>query len=390
MVITVLASLFTLLTAASAMYCAVALFAAWRFFSGPAPAKTPDRPPVSVMIPLRGVDFEAYRNYVSFCKQDYPLFQIVFGVRDPEDSSVAVVRQLIADFPDADIELVISSEEIGINPKVNNLQNMLSRTRYETVVIVDSDIRVRPDYLASVIPHILRENTGMVTCFYRAGAAPNRSAVIEAVGITGEFAPGVLVANLTEGMTFAFGATMITTKSVLAAIGGFGSIADYLADDYMLGNLICRAGYSITLVPYIVETLLPPIDFRSMLKHQLRWARGIRACRPGGYFGSVLTYGTALALLNLLFHGGSAIAFGLLGLVMALRLAMGWFIGVRRLGDGILGKNLPMLFLRDLLSFFVWCASLTGSRVEWRGQRYKLLRGGKFLPLGHDSWRSRP
>lgn len=387
MIIDLIAFLLTLATSASLIFYLLSLLAARRFFSGSAVTPPPGLPPVSVMIPLRGVDFEAYRNYVSFCRQDYPVFQIVFGVRDPDDTSIAVVKQLISDFPEMDIELVIGSEDIGTNPKVNNLHNMLSKARHEIIVVVDSDIRVRPDYLASIIPPLTLEKTGLVTCLYRAGAAPNRAALLEAVGITGEFAPGVLVANFTEGMTFAFGATMATTKSVLAAIGGFKAIADYLADDYMLGNLIRKAGFEIRLLPHVVETVLPPVDFRKMLKHQIRWSRGIQACRPAGHFGSVLTNGSAMALLNFLFHGGSGSSFALLVLVMAMRLLMGWFVGVRCLGDGILKRNLGMLFPRDLLSFFVWCASLAGNRVEWRKQQYRLLKGGRFLPVGHDPGR---
>jgi ceramide glucosyltransferase len=210
------------------------------------------------MIPLCGKDFEAYENYASFCRQDYPNYQIVFGVNTEGDSSIPIIRKLKSDFPDKDIDLVIDGRAIGENPKVNNLNNMYRKAKHDVIVLVDSDVRVEADYLLSVISELMKEQAGLVTCLYRAGEAPNLAAKIEAVGITGEFAPGVLVAWLTEGISFAFGATIATTRENLEAIGGFNAIADYLADDYMLGRLMSQAGRKVMVSSHVVELVLGP------------------------------------------------------------------------------------------------------------------------------------
>lgn len=367
---------------ASIAYCLACIPAARRFFSrAREAAPIPGRPSVTVLIPLCGADFGAYENYASFCRQEYPEYQIVFGVQDPNDSSTAVVRKLMADFPSADIDLSISAEVIGQNPKVNNLHHMLQKARFDALVIADSDVRVGPEFLSEIVPPLQDERIGMVTCFYRAGAAPTTASRIEAVGITAEFAPGVLMAHWMEGMTFALGATMAMTRGKLESIGGFRAVADHLADDFMLGHLLWKAGHQILLLPHVVETVLPPMTLQNMLRHQVRWARGIRACRPGGHLGSIVTHGTALALLNVLLAQGSAPSLVLLALALGAQLAMARFIGVGKLGDSILERNLHLLPLRDLLSLCFWIAALAGREVEWRGKRYRLVEDGKMVPV---------
>ena len=368
------------LTLCSVLYYLVCILSAHRFFSRPSIPGKDSLPPATIMIPLCGSDFKAYENYTSFCRQDYSTYQILFGVQDPEDSSIPVIRKLISDFPERDIELVIDSAVTGQNPKVNNLQNMLSRAKHDVLVLVDSDIRVKPDYLATLVPPLKDEHVGLVTAFYRAGEAPSFAAKLEALGITGEFAPSVLAAQLTEGISFALGATMALTKSKLQSIGGFKAIADYLADDFMLGNLLWQAGFEIRLLPYVVETFLPPAGIKNMIRHQVRWSRGIRACRPLGHLGSIITHGTSLAILNALFHTGSPLSLFLLILTVSARLAMAWFVGIHKLGDKILAQNISLIPLRDLLSFVVWCTSLFGKGVEWRGRLFRIVDDGKIIP----------
>ena len=195
---------------AALAYYLLSIFAAFRFFSETEVGQSCDLLPVTIMIPLCGDDAGAYENYASFCRQDYPEYQIVFGVRDSQDSSVPIIRNLITDFPGRDVELVICRDTIGENFKVSNLQNMLVRAKHEQIVIVDSDIRVGRDYLRSIVPPLCDEQVGLVTCLYRAAGAPNTAAIFEAIGITAEFQPGVLVARLLEGIRFGMGATMAT------------------------------------------------------------------------------------------------------------------------------------------------------------------------------------
>jgi len=377
--------------AATAFYL-LSMIAAYRFFS-----LTPDRknteaqrhrdteaaasPPVSVMIPLHGADFDAYQNYERFCKQDYPQFQLVFGVREAGDSSIPIIEKLKRDFPGHDIELVVCPDVMGTNLKVSNLENMLARVRYEQIIIVDSDIRVERDYLRRIIAELQPQGVGLVTCLYRAAEARDFASRLEAVGITGEFAAGVLMARMLEGVRFALGSTMATTRERLAGIGGFRALKDYLADDFMLGNLIAERGDEVRLSHVVVETAMPATGFAGMMRHQMRWARSTRISRPAGYLGLLLTYGTALALINVAVMRASWASLVLLALTLAVRLLMGWLIGVHYLKDRILKRHFYLVPLRDVLSFVIWAVSWFGRTVEWRGRRFEVKRDGRMVQV---------
>lgn len=373
--------LLAILCVASICYYLAAMLAARRFFSRKAPPAIGNQPPVSIMIPLCGADFRAYENYTSLCRQDYPAYQIVFGVQNPNDSSIPMVKQLISDLPHVQIELVIDSGEIGHNPKVNNLGNMLSRARYDVIVLMDSDIRVGQDFLRTVVAELGDSRGGIVTCLYRAGEAPGAVTKLEAVGITTDFAPGVLVAEAGAGISFAFGAAIAIRKQTMEAIGGMRAIADFLADDYMIGYLVKKAGLPVRLSRYVVETVLSRLSMADFIKHQIRWARGIRACNRLGHTGSIVTNGTVLTTLYLIVSGFSG--FGLLLFLCAVstRLAMAGFIGVRFMEDNILRKHFFLVLARDFFSFIFWCAAICGNRVTWRGKEFRIDREGKMKPL---------
>ncbi|HKP84768.1 MAG TPA: bacteriohopanetetrol glucosamine biosynthesis glycosyltransferase HpnI [Blastocatellia bacterium] len=381
-------ALVCLVVAADAFYL-LSIVAARRFFSGRKADETSELPPVSIMIPLYGADFKAYQNYALFCRQDYAEFQIVFGVREPSDSSIPIVEKLIADFPDTDIELVVCPNVIGANLKVSNLENMLRRVKHERIIIVDSDIRVGPDYLKQINRELSEDGVGLVTCMYRAAEAPDFAAKLEAVGITAEFHPGVLTARMIEGVKFALGSTMATTRARLESIGGLAALRDYLADDFMLGNLIASSGYEVRLSHTVVETAMAPAGFIRMMRHQLRWSRSTRRSRPAGYFGLIFTHGTALALICAAIARLSAFSLLLLAVTLAVRMTMGWVIGVRMLGDKILKRHFYLLPVRDVLSFVVWCVSWFGRKVEWRGRVFEVSRDGKMVPVGGEAIGSR-
>ena len=381
---------FGALTIASVCYYLACIIAAERFFSNsgsrkqnascfslPAPAS---RRPVSVLVPLCGADFRAYHNYASLCRQDYSQFEIIFGVADSKDSSLPVVAKLQADFPEVPIQLVVSADQIGPNPKVNALNNMLSHASHDTILMLDSDIRVGPDFIATICEELSGNGGGLVTCLYRAGEAPGLPSKLEAVGISSEFAPGVLVAQMGGGISFAFGASIALTKKTIQATGGFPAIAPYLADDYMLGNLVRKAGLPVKLSKCVVETVLSRLTTGGFFRHQLRWARGIRACAPWGHTGSLITNGTALSFLYFAFSGFSRFGLLVFATVVAVRLWMAWMVGVRRLGDDILRHNLFLVPLRDFFSLFIWSAALFGRRVEWRGRVFRLEKDGRITP----------
>jgi len=377
--------------AADAFYL-LAIFAGFRFFSRQEPDQEGELLPASIMVPLYGADFKGYQNYARLCQQDYPEYQIVFGVRDALDSSVPIVQKLIEDFPERDITLVVSDKMLGQNLKVGNLQNMLASVKHERIVILDSDIRVSQDHLRKVLGPLSSNQVGLVTCLYRAAGAPDFGARLEAVGITAEFAAGVLMAWMLEGVKFALGSTMATTRTRLEAIGGFHALADYLADDFMLGYLIAKDGYEIRLSDHVVETAMHPVGLRGMLRHQMRWARSTRISRPLGYLGLILTYGTALALLNVAIGGASTFSLGLFALTLVIRLMMGWLIGVHWLKDKILLRNFWLVPARDLLSFLIWCLSWVGNKVEWRGQLFEVQSSGKMIqaPRGERLTKNAP
>jgi len=341
-------------------------------------------PPVTILIPVRGTDHGAYENFASFCRQDYPDYQLIFGARDEADPAVGVIKRLKADFPSQRIDLVVSPAEIGHNAKVSNLQNMSAQAAYNLLIIVDSDIRVTPDYLRRVMAPMQDASVGMVTCLYRGAQAPTVAALLENIGISSTFGPEVVTARALEGIKFALGSTILTRRELLERIGGFRAVADYLADDFLLGNFVAKAGYQVVLSDYVVEHISGDDTFASMLRHQLRWGRSTRISRPKGYAGLILTYGTATALLALIALKFSAFGWAVLGVTLAVRLLTAWAMGVVGLGDRTLAKYLWLVPLRDLIGFGIWVASFVGDEIQWRGTTFQVLPGGKIRPVGES------
>ncbi len=333
-------------------------------------------PPISILKPLKGTDPEIYESLRSHCLQDYPEYEIVFGVSDPADSAVASVEQLQQEFRDRAIRLVVCPETLGANVKVSNLEQMLRAARFEHLIVNDSDIRVERDYLQRVIAPLADPAVGMVTCLYRGMAAPTLGSRLESLGIGTDFCAGVLVARQLEGgLRFALGSTMAFRRADLERIGGFRAIVDFLADDYELGRRIAGLGLKVWLSDVVVETHLPAYDLRGFWSHQLRWARGVRDARAGGYFGLVSTFGLMWGLLNVLAAQGSAQAWVVLAGVAVSRMAVALIVGNKVLQDRRVLKDLWLLPLRDLVAVAVWAASLFGHTVTWRGDHFTLKDG---------------
>ncbi|MBV9386957.1 MAG: bacteriohopanetetrol glucosamine biosynthesis glycosyltransferase HpnI [Chroococcidiopsidaceae cyanobacterium CP_BM_ER_R8_30] len=340
-------------------------------------------PPVTILKPICGLDSDAYENLASFCRQDYPEYQIVFGVRDEQDLGIAVVKQIIEDFPELDLRLVVSDRTIGANLKVSNLANAAAEAKYPLLLIADSDIRVGSEYLRRVIQPLRDQSVGVVTCLYRS-LVQGWVAAFEALEISTKFQPGVLVARQLDGLNFALGSTILLRTAALNAIGGFKAIADYLADDYQLGHLAAQAGYKVVISDYVVEHVLATESISDLIQRQIRWARCIRVSRIWGYLGLIFTHGTATSLLFLFASKGSMLGWVILVLTWSTRLAMAWIVGVKSLQDAVVRGCLWLVPLRDLLSFALWCYSLLGNNIEWRGRRLKLIKGGKLVVLTAD------
>lgn len=338
-------------------------------------------PPVTILKPVRGADADAYENFASFCRQDYPEFQIVFGVHDESDSAVPVIRRLMAEFPDRDIKLVISDHQIGYNRKVSNLQNTFAKASHNLLLIADSDIRVEPDYLRRVIAPLQRGEVGMVTCLYRGTNARTIPALLENIGISATFGPEVCSSRLLEGVAFALGSTIVLRREVLEQIGGFTAVADFLADDFLLGYHTAKAGHKIALSDCVVDHVAGAYSFSTMFKHLLRWGRAIRISRPWGYRGLIVTYGTATSLLALAAWNFSSIALWLFAVTMIIRYLPVFIVGVYGLNDRMLARYFWLVPIRDLITFGVWVVSFFGNEIEWRGARFRVLPGGKLAPV---------
>ncbi len=345
-------------------------------------ANPPKLPGISMLKPLKGTDPDIYESFRSHCLQDYPEYEIIFGVGDLNDPAVASVRQLQQDFPDHAIKLVVAPKVLGANVKVSNLAQMLAEARYDYLLVNDSDIRVAPDYLRRVIaPLANQETVGMVTCLYRGVAAPTLGSRLESLGISTDFCAGVLVARQMEGgLHFGLGSTLAFRRRDLERIGGFEAIVDYLADDYELGRRIADLGTNVMLSDVVVETHLPAYDLRGFFAHQMRWARGVRDARLGGYVGLGFTFGLVWALLNVIAAHAAPWPWAVLAAILLLRIAVAWTVGKTVLQDSQVPGLLWLLPLRDLIALAVWIASFAGHTVTWRGDSF-LLKDGKLTRI---------
>jgi len=365
-----------LVAAAPLAYYALATVAALRFFRRERGKTFPEfTPVVSLLKPVRGVDFGSYENFASFCCQDYPDYEILFGVNDAADPAVPVIQRLIQEFPARKIRLFIGSEQPGANRKVAKLASLAREARHEILVLSDGDVRVGPNYLREVVAPFASERTGAVTCFYRGIAEKNLGAEIEAIGASSDFFAGVLMAEWMEGITFALGASVATTKGWLAKIGGFEGFADMLADDYELGNRIARVGGKVVLSREAVWTMYPAQTARGFWDHQVRWARTVRLCRPASYLGLIFTHGLPWALLAAVVAPAKWIGAAYLLSYLVLRLGMAWTVGVWGVGDEILRRRLWLVPLRDAIHFAVWVASFASNRITWDGAEYRMEKG---------------
>ncbi|MEH2465236.1 bacteriohopanetetrol glucosamine biosynthesis glycosyltransferase HpnI [Nostoc sp.] len=370
--------LLVILCISSVLFYGYGIYAAITFWSYPHPIDPEFHLPVTILKPICGLDSYAYENFTSFCQQDYPEYQIIFGVCAYEDPAIEVVEKIIQQFPDVDIHLVVNAQIIGANLKVSNLANAVAAAKHEILIIADSDIRVGKDYLQQVIQPLKDQKVGVVTCMYRS-LAKGWVATLEAILTSTDFHAGVLVSNQLEGTKFACGSTIVIPKQVLKVIGGFEAIADYLADDFKLGYLPAQKGYKVVLSNYVVDHVLATSSLIDAIRRQIRWARCIRVSRPWGYLGLLFTYGTVASLLLLMAMKGSIAGWMVLIITWVMRLLMGWAVGVNILNDPIAKKFLWVVPLGDLIHFGIWCYGFLGSTIEWRGQRLKLTKEGKLI-----------
>lgn len=368
------------LTVVSLAYYGLTVVAAvrWRRAAEGAAA---DRPlaPISVLRPVKGLDARAYESFAGFCRQDCPEYELLFGVLDPDDPVIPLIERLRREFPEVPIRLVVGSPRIGSNLKVCNLAALTKHARHDLLVHCDSDMRVTPDFLRRVTAPLQDPSVGLVTCLYRGAEAHTLADKLEAQGIVTDFVPSVLVSRLIRPIDFALGSGVAFHRSVLERIGGFEALADYLADDYELGHRVRGLGKQVVVADTVLEDVLPGEGLRDMLTRRVRWARTVRLAAPAGYRASGVTHGTTLALLALLVGGGT-VGWGLLAATWVCRLVSALYVGRWVMGDRGLAGRLWLMPASDLLSALIWFAGLFGSRVCWRGTRYRIQGDGRMVP----------
>ena len=337
--------------------------------------------PISVLKPLHGADRDMYAALRSHCELDYPSYEIIFGVSEPDDPVIPLVKRLQSEFPSRSIRLIVCEKQLGTNVKVSNLVQMLPLATTEIILVNDSDIRVPPDYLQRILQEFKDDpRVGLVTCLYRGVAANTLGSRLEAIGISTEFMAGVLAARKIEGgVHFALGSTLAIRRSALEAIGGFEALLEYLADDYELGFRMAQNGFKVALADLVVETHLPEYSLRAFFDHQLRWGRSTRDSRRLGYLGLLFTFGLPWAVLALIASHGTLWSWALVVTTLAVRCGMALVVGVGVIKDRQVLRNLLLVPLRDFVAVLVWIGSYTGRRVSWRGRQF-VLRSKKLYP----------
>lgn len=345
-----------------------------------APAEIKDPRPISLLKPLRGADATLAECLETFFRQDYPEYEILFAVRQPSDPAVAVVERVCARYPSIPVTLLFTDEPPYPNAKVYSMEKMAAKARYDILVITDSDASVAPDYLKDVMRCFSDPSVGAMTHLYRGVAGTDFWSRLEAVGMTTEFMAGVVVAERMEGMKFALGPSMAIRKECLEKIGGFAAMADYLADDFVLGNWSHEAGYRVVLSAQAINHHATTSGFRQSFIHRLRWNRSTRCSRPAGYIGQGFTYGTSWAILLAAFFPGNPMAFAALLLTLTARVLLAREMSLL-LDDQFAMRHPWLLLPQDLLSFASWVGGFSGREIVWRNERYRLLSDGRFEPV---------
>jgi ceramide glucosyltransferase len=365
------------------VYYLIGLFSSWQFFRRSAPRSAGNQtftPPVSNLKPIRGLDPDAYENFASFCRQDYPDYELLFCVGNEDDPSVPILQKLAGDFPERRIRVLVGSGGRGSNDKVVKLARLVDEAQHEVVVISDSDVRVRPDYLRTVVAPLADPKVGAVTCFYVPIEDKTFTDSLHTIGMFSDFYIGILVARQLDGVKFALGPTIATTRTRLAGFGGYTAIENRPADDLLVGRLIAEQGYEVELLPYTISTVADYGSMRDLLHKRLRWIVVMRHLRPWGHLGLLLTQGLPWSLTAIAIHPSGRVAFGYLGTYLFLRFAMTWMVGIWGLKHDVLWKKLALVPLWDALAFGIWLTSFARDTIRWRDAEY-YIRDGTLVPV---------
>ncbi len=375
-------NLFLGISAIPSIYYTIALVSVVRFFRA-APAEGEEKsgfePPASILKPVRGLDPGAYENFASFCRQDYPDYEILFCVGDTSDPAFPLLEQIVRDFPERRIRILIGSGREAANDKVAKLVRLVDEASYEYLVISDSDVRVVSNYLRKTIAPLANPKIGATTCFYVPLEDTSWVQRLQDVGMLSDFYPGILVAKQLDGVKFALGPTIATTRTRLQAFGGYTSLENRPADDLMVGRLIADQGYDVEILPYSIATVPDYQSLSDLFHKRLRWITVMRHMRPWGHLGLIFTLGLPWALLAVALHPTLAIAMGYLGGYLTFRMTMTALVGAWGLRQRGVWRKMLLIPLWDGLAFLIWLVSFARRSIRWRGQNY-LIRGGVLVP----------
>lgn len=364
------------------VYYLLALYCSWRFFveTRSSAESTEFTPPISNLKPIRGIDQQAYENFASYCKQDYPDYELLFAIGDGDENVLEIIERLKREFPERGIRAVHVSGHTAPNDKVVKLARLVNEAKNEILVINDSDVRVRPDYLRSVVAPLRDPKVGAVTCLYVSIQEHTLLQKLQSIGMICDFYPGILVARELDGVKFAFGQTIVTTRKNLAGFGGYSAIENRPADDLLVGRLIAKQGLRVELLPYAVETVA---DFNSLPQFffkRLRWMTVMRHMRPWGHLGLIFTQGLAWSVAAFAVHPTAEVAAIYLGGYLGVRCALTWLIGVWGMKQKGVWKKMPLIPLWDAWALLIWLLSFTRRSIRWRDIDYR-IRGGMLVPV---------
>lgn len=336
-------------------------------------------PAVSILKPLKGADPGLEQNLDSFFRLEYPEHEIVFSIASASDPALAIARRVADAHPHVPATFVLGGGEPGQNPKVCRLMAALTRARHPLILISDGDVRVRPDFLEDSAAPFADPAVGLVSNLFVGRGGASLGARLENLHLNGFVMAGTAAVHRLLGRPCVVGKSMMLSREALAWIGGLAAVKDFLAEDYLLGEAVARAGFGVVLAPHLVSAHCERKPVRSFWDRHVRWARMRKKLAGPAYLFESLASPAPWALAALLFPGPELVRLAAAGL-LALKIAAESAV-LRRLGAGPRLSDIPLLVLKDLAAFAVFWAGLLGNSTAWRGKRVRLGRRTLLVAL---------
>lgn len=363
------------------MYGILCFLAVWRFCmrSPSLPSCSFSQwPPVTVLKPVCGLEKNQKVNLRSACLQDYPEFQVVFSVQDPNDPALPILEEIQQEFPER-VAVAVDNYQAGPNGKINNLLGAFSRARHDILVISDGDVHLEPDYLKTIVAPLAGPKVGFVCTLYKATAADRWFEKMELLTLSADFIPSVIFAYVSGASKFCLGSSVAVRRSYLEEVGGLQALADYLAEDFEMGRRLLHSGKKMVLVPYFVDVVVNLQNLSQWWNHQVSWDQKTRSAQPAGFFATLVTRSVPFALFFAVSRMGDPLGLAVLGGAFGLRWTMAACILAWGLQDRDGWKSIALLPLRDMAALVSWVMAFTKRTVVWRSSRMFLTGGGRLV-----------